>query len=135
MFLKSKSIKSRSLPMVAVICFLLSACSQVISEPRPQALAEANLEPLYQFALMGNKMEIGVKSNGCTKAEDFTATLSSQEAGDHLAVKRDKIDRCRRMPMMKKILLNIESLGIKKGQPIILDNPVMVSPYPLERSK
>ena len=73
-------------------------------------------EPLYGATMFKNHIEIIVKSNGCTKAEDFR--LEQLHAGNYilLNIVRIKPDRCRAMtrPMNISLPLNANKISYYK---------------------
>ena len=66
-------------------------------------------EALYGVTFFENSIEIIVKSNGCTKAQDFR--LEMLNGSDHtlLNIIRTKPDRCRKMSKPMRIILPLHT--------------------------
>lgn len=91
------------------------------------------IETLYSFSAVSENLEIGVKSSGCTKSEDFSTYVVWGENEDHLSIVRTKPDRCRRMPMIKRVIISVDPAKLKSGRSVVLDNPVAVPTLPFEK--
>ena len=81
-------------------------------------------ESLYGVSFFEKNIEIIVKSNGCTKPEDFR--LDMLNGGDHtlLNIVRIKPDRCKRMPKLMAITLPFSA---KQQQHYKINNSFAVS--------
>ncbi len=81
------------------------------------AEGEAKPEPIYGVKLLDQqRIEFQVKSNGCTKAQNFSLSYQNK----HIRLVRLKADKCRRKPYLKSIVLGLPEL---EG-PFSLDNPI-----------
>ncbi len=114
------SLKDSLLHLLAGLC--LNACVSL----ETTASENAKLEPLYLFSAQQGKVEVGVKSLGCTKAEDFAAKMTWLSGKGALSIIRIKPDRCRRMPIIKRVVINVdlESLPFTL---LTLENDIVIS--------
>ncbi len=91
------------------------------------------LEPLYSVQFDDTYVTIGVKSNGCTKPEDFTI-LASGKGGEHvntLGIRRDQPDFCKAMPQLIRLQLELPPALAALKEPYWLENPfVSKSQFP-----
>lgn len=78
-----------------------------------------NLEPLYGIRFGKNNVRISVKSTGCTKPKHFMIKAHEKEGITQLEIIRNRPDRCRSMP--KVILIEIELIN-ENGKPYKLKN-------------
>ena len=116
------------LPVLGGCIVISSEKGETISVSAPdhtQAVA-ADLEPLSRISFDGSKMTLVVGSNGCTQISDFEVRITEGDKAD-IAVARIKPDLCRAI-VPDGVTLNwtYEELGLKKGQPVIVKNPLVV---------
>lgn len=64
-------------------------------------------EPLYGFSISENTITILVKSTGCTKPADFHIEVVSEAQESLVSVSRIRRDRCRAMPRIVPIDLEL----------------------------
>lgn len=85
------------------------------------------LEPLYSAQFDDTYVTIEVKSNGCTKPEDFTI-LASGKGGEHfstLGIRRDKPDNCRAATRLMRMELELPPALAALKEPYKLENLFM----------
>ena len=70
-------------------------------------------EILYGIQLNKEQLEIRVKSTGCTKPEHFKVETKAEADHQQLLIVRTKTDRCRAMPRI--ITVNLDILLMKKN--------------------
>lgn len=85
-----------------------------------------NIEPIYGFEVMRNKVKFVVISRGCTKREHFSLQMNASEHGHtELTLVRNKRDLCRAKPKRVQIELPFTeyptTAQLKIGNPIRLD--------------
>lgn len=83
------------------------------------------LEALYSAQFDDTYVTIEVKSNGCTKPEDFTI-LASGKGGEHvnsLRIRRDQPDFCKAMPQLIRLQLELPPALAALKEPYRLENP------------
>ena len=66
-------------------------------------------EALYGVSFLQNSIEVNVKSNGCTKAQDFRLDILKGEDRTLINVVRIEPDRCRRMSKLMSIGLPLHT--------------------------
>lgn len=82
-----------------VLISSITACSQHASSPSTKA------EPLYGIKTHPQKVELWVRSNGCTKSRDFHVELTKNGDKQWLEAVRKKPDLCRKKTSIVKIKL------------------------------
>ena len=91
-------MNTKSLSILLAMVGLISISSM--------AQTSHQLEPLYGIEFLKNAVKVSVKSTGCTKPEHFTIKTHEKEEATQLEIIRNKPDRCRAMP--KIISLELE---------------------------
>jgi len=107
--------------MKFLICILLLGSSFLCFGRQPK-ITEVP-EPLYSIAFNGNVIRVGVRSQGCTRAEDFkllwTEPAETAQGPIGLRVVRITPDRCRAKP--RKLTLEL-SANLAVNRIIHVDN-------------
>jgi hypothetical protein len=97
-----------------------------VSAPDHTQPASADLEPLSRISFDGSKMTVVVGSNGCTQISNFEVRITEGDKAE-IALARTKPDLCRAIvPEGVSLSWTYEELGLKKGQPVIVKNPLVV---------
>ncbi|MBI1405153.1 MAG: hypothetical protein GC145_03390 [Caulobacter sp.] len=102
---------------------LVSACATKAVYSSPDA-GMVELEPLLAAEVRSDALVIRVRSNGCTRKEDFAFFV--ERAGNRVAVAfgRKKIDVCKAAPRPMDIAFSYEELGLKPSQSVAIVNPL-----------
>ncbi|WP_344799956.1 hypothetical protein [Litoribacillus peritrichatus] len=99
----------------------VSACNSLESQ--------ANyLEPLYSVNVKATEITFEVKSNGCTRADDFHIGIAPVNETNRLWIERLNMDRCRKMPRIIEITKGYDGSKVDIDRPIILENLLLVKP-------
>ncbi len=85
---------------------LAASCSMAGDDQTPPSLSQS-AEPLYGIQLNQSKVAINVKSNGCTEAAHFDVQVSAEDSQQTLLIVRNKPDRCRKMPRIIRLELDL----------------------------
>lgn len=101
---------------------LVASCKSTSNEPK---LENAALEPIYSMNLSADSVRFGVKSNGCTRADDFVVILDTTEKEQGLSILRTRKDLCRRKPKVIELDLSIDALELDTELPMKLKNPLV----------
>ena len=99
--------KLNTLFLPAIVSLALSAsCSMAGDNQTANDLSQA-AEPLYGIQLKQGEIAINVKSNGCTDAAHFDVQVNAENDRQTLLIVRNKPDRCRKMPKIIRIELEL----------------------------
>lgn len=81
-------------------------------------------EPLYSAQFTNEYLIVEVTSNGCTRPEDFTIIARGEAGVDYSAISlvRDKPDRCRAMPHLVSLQLELPGALAALKEPYQLEN-------------
>lgn len=114
-----------SMAMLLMLC--LVSCSSVSSE---ESTLQKHAQPaqLYGITLLETKVQFRVRSNGCTKPEDFEIALKEADQFASLSIVRTKVDRCRRMPRIIQLTKSLDYSLIPPNLPIRVVNSFDVIP-------
>lgn len=108
--------------MITGLVFLLASCHHTPLLQQLSANEKNQLEPVYQFAVIGSKVTFIVKSHGCTIPEHFELKQNQSYDTVELALLRVKPDWCRAMPRAYPVSFTLNTPV--QQQNVVLLNPI-----------
>ena len=116
---------------IANLILVLSTTAQAIPPKAEAVLVKeinqtANLMPIVPPGGRPSltNMLVEVKSNGCTKSEDFKVKALQTRSGQFMEIVRIRPDVCEAVPHRTTVELETRALNLATRNPIILVNPV-----------
>jgi hypothetical protein len=109
--------------MLAGAAFADGATGQVLSagEAEPPS---SELEPIHAVIAGPRGLTVRVTSHGCTTKADFAHYTEPRGEAVTVAFARRRLDRCGGVAREAEILFSYEELGLARGQPSVVLNPI-----------
>jgi len=118
-----KQLFNLFLPMLAVT--YLTACSAQQNNDVPKTIDTTNLEPIYGHHVKKDVISFSVKSTGCTKPSDFSLELNYDiKDTTQVTLIRNQADKCRAMPRVTRIDLQLTTPAKQANNELVVLNPV-----------
>jgi len=95
-----------------------------------QLQAEPTIPALHSIAIQENTVVFEVTSYGCSRDEDFELQVEDSAS---ITLIRNRLDRCKRAPMVMQIKRSLEKYGLSLQQPFSVRNPF--TPPPVKRRR
>lgn len=130
MSLNSTNLKDRGvnnmrmkLMLTSISIIFCISCASVAQGEK----STSSLESLYGVSLVETGVRFKVRSNGCTKPEDFIFDIKTLENEATLSILRTRGDHCRRMPKVIELTKTLDYSRIGPNLPIRLVNTFKVN--------
>lgn len=113
------------LPLLGGCVIYSSESGEKVSVITDQGAARAEpLEAVRKVDFDGQRLNVVVGSNGCTEASSFEVRIKDGEPAE-LTLARRTPDLCKALvPEGKTISWTYEELGLERGQPVRVQNPI-----------
>jgi hypothetical protein len=131
----SKSIMNIQVILIFLLVSLLSACTAVSEEVEKDNTAEIKppLAVIYGFDVKTESLWFLVKSNGCTKEDNFTIKSKVIENNTtEVSLYQIKRDLCRGMPKLISITMPIIESNTVDSTYVVV-NPITAKPKRITR--
>ena len=109
----------------AALVFAGAARAQVSpADPPPPDPPPSELEPVRAVVAGPRGLMVRVTSHGCTSKTDFAHYVEPRGDAVTVAFARKRLDRCGGRRGELEILFSYEELGVARGQPLVVLNPI-----------